>query len=200
MVSKNTLSKCVGFVQYGNQFSFITKLKFWRRKLHYINFFSSDWLFCDCDWPDGPTTFLEFGKTLTWITWRGQVNVKSLVFLSGQANKNLIFHFFWNYFDDMDGKLQLRYYSCMHELCVGTLVFIYNNFDSCREVWLSNYHFQVGVLQITFLHTSFTGFIQFKYIPKLRHKFSGFSGIDSFNKYLHVVWLLIFQRKKSKYT
>ena len=88
MISKNMLSKCVGFVQYVNQFSFITKLKFWRRKLSCIFFFLSDWLFCDCDWPDGPTTFLEFGKTLTWITWRGQVNVKSLVFLSGQANKN----------------------------------------------------------------------------------------------------------------
>ena len=157
------LSKCVGFVQYVNQFSFITKLKFWRRKLSYINsFFLSDWLFCDCDWPDGPTTFLEFGKTLTWIMWLGQVNVKSLVFLSGQANKNSSEIILMTRTERFNcGEV----YRCMHELCVGTLVIIYNNFYSCWEVWLSNYHLQIWVLQVIFLHTHFTGFI---YNPKLR--------------------------------
>ena len=155
----------------------------------------SDWLFCDCDWPDGPTTFLEFGKTLTWIMWRGQVNVKSLVFLSGQANKNSSEIILMTWTERCNCWVVYR---CMHELCVGTLVIIYNNFYSCWEVWLSNYHFQIWVLQIIFLHTHFTGFIQFKYIPKLRHKFSCFPRIDSFGKYLHVAWLRVFQRKKKQ--
>ena len=172
-------------------FPSLQKSNFWGENLQTLIFFLSDWLFCDCDWPDGPTTFLEFGKTLTWITRRGQVNVKSLVFLSGQANKNSSKIILMTWTESCNCGVV---YSCMHEPCVGTLVIIYNNFYSCWEVRISNYHFQIGVLQIICLHTPFTGFIQFKYNPKLRQKFSCFPGICTLRGFVS------FKRKINRYT